>query len=125
MKIGDVSKLLNISITTLRYYDKLGLVKPERNSNIREYDDESIEKLNSIKMLQAIGFSLEEIKLFLDYDEKYDNEEKILNMNSDDFEAISKLLRNKLKEIEEKLIILENAQKMLVKMNKKLNTVKK
>ena len=43
--IGDISKMLNISISTLRYYDKSGLLPLVNRSsgNIRVFDDTDVE----------------------------------------------------------------------------------
>ncbi|MBD8038234.1 MerR family transcriptional regulator [Solibacillus sp. A46] len=63
--IGEVSKLANISIQTLRYYDQIGLFKPshvDRKTNYRYYKDAQLYYLDIIKSLKYIGVSLEEIK---------------------------------------------------------------
>ncbi|RND01213.1 MerR family DNA-binding transcriptional regulator [Lysinibacillus halotolerans] len=52
--IGEVSKLMNISIKALRYYDKIGLFKPayvDPNSNYRYYSDFQLYRLDLIKSL--------------------------------------------------------------------------
>lgn len=67
--IGEVSKLHNISIHTLRYYDKIGLLKPSEvdpNSNYRYYDEYDFYRLGRIMGLRSIGLSLEKIKFLLD-----------------------------------------------------------
>lgn len=63
--IGEVSKLTNISIQTLRYYDQIGLFKPsyvDPKTNYRYYKDSQFYHLDIIKSLKYIGVSLEEIK---------------------------------------------------------------
>ncbi len=70
LKIGDVSKLCNISIKTLRYYEEMGIITPVKvdiYSGYRFYDEENIETIYKIQLLKELGFSLAEIR---DFDEK-------------------------------------------------------
>ena len=64
-KIGEFSKLVNIPVKTLRYYDEINLFKPQEIdlfSGYRYYSDEQINDLEVILSLKEVGFSLEEIK---------------------------------------------------------------
>ena len=47
MTVNEVSKLAGVSIRTLQYYDKIGLLKPAKytGSGYRLYDETDIEKL--------------------------------------------------------------------------------
>ncbi|WKY47802.1 MerR family transcriptional regulator [Eubacteriaceae bacterium ES3] len=67
--IGDVSSMLNISISTLRYYDKEGLLPlvNRTEGNIRIFDDSDIECLKMIECLKTAGMSLKEIKTFFQW----------------------------------------------------------
>lgn len=63
--IGEVAKLTNISIQTLRYYDQIDLFKPsyvDPKTNYRYYRDSQFYHLDIIKSLKYIGVSLDEIK---------------------------------------------------------------
>ena len=63
--IGEVAKLANLSVQTLRYYDQIHLFKPaytDTSSNYRYYQDEQLFYLDIIKSLKYIGISLEDIK---------------------------------------------------------------
>lgn len=76
-KIGDFSKRCDVTIKTLRYYDKLGLLVPDyidKYTGYRYYGTEKISEMQRITELKDIGFSLEEIKSFCSAekdDEKY------------------------------------------------------
>ena len=62
--IGDVAKLMHISIYTLRYYDQIGLFKPaytDPKTNYRYYEDTQLFQLDWIKSLRSIGTPLEKI----------------------------------------------------------------
>ncbi len=67
--IGEMSKLHNIPIKTLRYYDEIDLFKPievAANSNYRYYSLEQFEQLNTINYLKLLGLPLKEIKQHLE-----------------------------------------------------------
>ncbi|UQZ36863.1 MerR family transcriptional regulator [Paenibacillus sp. PK3_47] len=63
--IGEMSKLHNTTIQTLRYYDEIGLLVPfgvDAKTGYRTYSTEQFEQLNTIQYLKDLGFSLNEIK---------------------------------------------------------------
>lgn len=64
MTVNEVSKLTGVSIRTLQYYDKIGLLKPTKytESGYRLYDDIALEKLQQILLFRELEFSLKEIK---------------------------------------------------------------
>lgn len=65
--IGEVSKIYDIATDSLRYYEKKGLVTPQRRDNgYRIYSLEEIWRLNLIKDLRKLGFSVEQIKDYID-----------------------------------------------------------
>ncbi|MBI5035172.1 MAG: MerR family transcriptional regulator [Chloroflexi bacterium] len=70
-KIGDFSKLSQLSVKTLRYYDELGLLKPvevDRFTGYRYYSADQLPRLNRILALKDLGLSLEQIASLLDDD---------------------------------------------------------
>ncbi len=67
--IGQVSKRLDVSCTTLRFWEKeLGniLVPLRTNGGQRRYTEEHIETIRKIKMLRDTGHSLDQIKERMD-----------------------------------------------------------
>lgn len=60
---GEFAKKANVTIRTIRYYDKQGILKPSRVSEAgyRLYTDEDFVRLQKILSLKYLGFSLEEI----------------------------------------------------------------
>lgn len=64
--IGEISKMLDISISAIRYYDKEGLLPlvNRTSGNIRVFDDKDIECLEMIECLKSIGLQLKDIKGF-------------------------------------------------------------
>jgi len=62
MKIGDVAQQLNMPPSTIRYYEKRGLIPtPNRVSGRREFDQSTIATLRFIQLCQTAGFSIGEI----------------------------------------------------------------
>jgi len=70
-QIGEVSKRLGISMDTLRYYEKIGLLPRihRKSSGLRLYNKKDISRIKFIKRSQHMGFSLEEIKKLLQFRE--------------------------------------------------------
>ena len=64
---GKFAKLANVSERTLRYYDKIGLLKPSKmeSNGYRKYAKEDLRKLQKIILLKKLGFPLEEITIML------------------------------------------------------------
>lgn len=120
-RIGEFSKLTDIPIRTLRYYDSIDLFKPSEVdlfTNYRYYKEEQVKDLELINELKEVGFTLEEIRdnwnnfreeLFLKRKEKLLEEIELKN------EAIKKadILRSKLKDgkITDKIVDKETIKK--------------
>lgn len=62
-KTGQFARLANVSERTIRYYDKIGLLKPSfvMKNGYRQYSDLDLLKLQKILSLKHLGFSIEEI----------------------------------------------------------------
>lgn len=66
--IGEVSKLFHISVSSLRHYEEIGLLKPKyisSDSGYRYYGFEQFEILNNLKYLRALGMPLNDISNFI------------------------------------------------------------
>lgn len=64
-KIGDFSKLTNLTVRALHHYEELGILLPEKIddfTNYRYYSAKQLTVVNKIKMLQQMGLSLKAIK---------------------------------------------------------------
>ena len=64
MTVGEIAKKMGVTIRTLQYYDKEGLLTPssESEGGRRLYTDKDLLMLNQIISLKSLGFSLEDIK---------------------------------------------------------------
>jgi DNA-binding transcriptional MerR regulator len=109
--IGRVSSQLSISIDTLRYYEKIGLLPPVRRtaSGQRRYSSPDLSRLRFIRRAQAMGFSLEEIA-------------QLLRMREDPLHAkedVRRLTQQKLQETEARLkeiMTLRNELQLLINL---------
>ena len=66
-KIGEFSKLTDLPVRTLRYYDECGILKPEYIdtwSGYRYYTEDNIKDAEEIKFMKDLDFTLEEILLY-------------------------------------------------------------
>lgn len=110
-QIGDVAKLFNISVGSLRHYEKTGLVKPEYidpHTGYRYYSTRQSECLNTIRYLRVLGMSLSQINSFLENR----NLDKIQEMLYQQREAVIRKqaeLKNIEKKIENRLMQLQDA----------------
>ncbi|QBI20559.1 MerR family transcriptional regulator [Egibacter rhizosphaerae] len=67
LSIGEVARRAGVATSTVRYYDRLGLVPVvDRDGTGRRYDDSALRRLTVIRSFQHAGFSLDEIKELLD-----------------------------------------------------------
>lgn len=101
LSIGEMARLFHMNIRTLRYYDKLGILKPEyinRETNYRYYSTNQFERLNTIKYLRALDVPLKKISDFF-------NERDVKNILSIFMEQRENILekKNKLSQIEKKI----------------------
>ena len=65
LKIGEFSKMMQVTVRTLHYYEQRGLLTPDEVdewTGYRYYSIGQMQKLNDIRDLQRLGFSLDEIK---------------------------------------------------------------
>jgi len=71
LKIGEFSRLSQVTIKTLHHYDELGLIKPahiDPATNYRFYEVEQLPRIHRIMALKEMGLSLEQIGLMLEND---------------------------------------------------------
>ncbi|MGG5315853.1 MerR family transcriptional regulator [Enterococcus sp. AZ072] len=98
LKIGQVSQKMNISADTLRFYEKMDLIIPNRDeSGRRTYSAEDLEKLNLVICLLETDLSIKEAQEFL---ELYDHGENTVKQRVDFY---SELIRKIGLDIEKKI----------------------
>jgi DNA-binding transcriptional MerR regulator len=69
LKIGEFSRLSQVTVKTLHHYDELGLIKPahiDPHTKYRFYTVEQLPRIHRIMALKELGLSLEQIGIMLD-----------------------------------------------------------
>ena len=63
LKIGQLASRSGVSIDTVRFYERRGVLPPprRRESGYRQYSSATVERIRFTKSLQALGFSLDDI----------------------------------------------------------------
>ncbi|MDR3597930.1 MerR family transcriptional regulator [Clostridium sp.] len=115
-QIGEVSKICNIPIKTLRYYDEIKLLIPRKTdpgSNYRYYSNDQLALVLVIKHFKEAGFSLKEIKVLLG---RENLEYNTIKINEKCIEIDNKI--NDLKRLKEKLqFFIKESKKEKKKQN--------
>jgi len=107
LTIGKLAKQANVTIETIRYYQRRGLLtEPEKPvSGYRQYPAEAIARIKFIKRAQQSGFTLKEIA-------------ELLSLDGEHCEDVQKMAEQKREQIDEQLknlTALRNVLDSLVK----------
>lgn len=72
MNVRDAARASGLPAKTVRYYDDIGLVVPDRRDNgYRDYDVRAVQKLAFLKRARQLGFSIEDCRRLLSlYEDK-------------------------------------------------------
>lgn len=106
MSIGKVSKLKNVSIKSLRYYDRIGILKPafvNTETNYRYYTNDQLYLLDAITVCIRLGIPLKDLNNYVEnssinlqkllYDGKILAEQKIMDIHNC-LETLQETLQN-------------------------------
>ena len=116
LKIGEFSKLMQVTVKTLRLYEQKGLLMPDEVdvwTGYRYYRFSQMQRLSTIRLLQGMGFSLAEIKEIID---------------TDSFVPPLEQLEQKISDCEQQLHILQGRLQLLLALRdsrKKIITMEK
>ena len=104
---GKFAKKADVTERTLRYYDKIGLLKPKKNdeNSYRLYTDEDFVLLQKILVFKSLGFSLDEIRFLIhdnnEIEKSFDVQKKLIKQKItyytkvyDSLNYTSRLLKN-------------------------------
>lgn len=101
MKIGDLARAGGVSVETIRFYQRRGLLaEPPRGQGARRYTEGDLERLRSIRAAQTAGFTLEEIAT-------------LLGLDHDDRAAARSLAEARIAAIDEKIATLKTMRAAL------------
>ena len=101
MTVHEVSKIAGVSIRTLQYYDKIGLLHPAgySDSGYRLYDDTDLKRLQQIMLFRELEFPLKDIRKIVE-DPHFDQGKalrqqiELLELKKEHLEDLIKLARN-------------------------------
>ena len=67
MKISEAAKLTGLNVSSIRFYERKGLLMPQREdgSKYRDYTDEDVQRIRQILLYRKMGISVETIELIL------------------------------------------------------------
>ncbi|MGE7919731.1 Hg(II)-responsive transcriptional regulator [Viridibacillus sp. NPDC093762] len=109
-RISELAKKCSVNKETIRYYEKIELLSdPSRtDSGYRVYSDDTVNRINFIKRMRDLGFSLAEINKLLGVVDK--DRERC----SDMYDFVSR----KIDEVQDKIRDLKRIEHMLMKLKK-------
>ena len=107
MNIGVAAKRASLPPKTIRYYEEIDLIRPERGNNgYRRYDERDVNRLRFLQRARGLGFTIDECRQLLSL---YDDE----NRSSADVKAMA---TGKIAEIERKIAALESLKGALAEL---------
>jgi DNA-binding transcriptional MerR regulator len=114
MKIAEVSEQFGLSVNTLRYYERVGLIPPvNRNeSGIRDYDELDLRRVDFIKCMRGAGLPVEVLIEYM----------RLVQQGDETVEARKEIL------VEQRDLVvarLEEMQKTLDRLNYKIEVYEK
>lgn len=104
MNIGHASQQSHLPAKTIRYYEEVALVQPDRAANgYRDYSDKDVHRLRFLQRSRSLGFTIEECRLLLSL---YDDDHRA----SADVKAVA---LDKIGEVDRKISELKSLRKTL------------
>jgi MerR family transcriptional regulator, mercuric resistance operon regulatory protein len=101
MRVGQLAKAVGVSVETVRYYQRIGLLPvPKNMRGIRRYADLDLARLRFIRRAQQLGFSLDDIRT-------------LLRLSRADCQDVQSIAHGKLDSIREKIQDLSRMQGVL------------
>ncbi|WP_277376140.1 MerR family transcriptional regulator [Paenibacillus polymyxa] len=111
-RINEISKLYGIGVDALRYYEKLGLLVPRRDDNgYRLYGLHDMYRLNIIRDLRQLNFTMQQIKAYLDHQsventlELLYQEQKLIKKRAAELESTQRIIQGRIKVLVEAMQI--------------------
>lgn len=126
-KISEFSRLSQVSVKTLRYYDQLGLLKPAQTdpeSGYRYYTAQQLFRLNRILAFKELGFTLEQIVQVLDEHLSPAQMRGMFRLKQAELQALIEREQARLGRIEERLRVIEREEEIMAGHDVVLKPVK-
>jgi Cu(I)-responsive transcriptional regulator len=110
MTIGALAKASGVKIVTIRYYEQAGLlpVPPRTEGNYRSYKPEHLQRLQFIRRLRNLGFTLEQVSDLL----------RLASNRNHACDDVDRMTREHLVTVEEKIRVLQNLASELRRLSR-------
>jgi DNA-binding transcriptional MerR regulator len=107
MKIAEVSEQYGLSVDTLRYYERVGLIPPvQRNAGgIRDYSELDLRRVDFIKCMRSAGLPIE---VLIDYVELVQQGDETIDARKEILKEQRELLATRMQEMQKTLDILDH-----------------
>ncbi|MEO8098513.1 MAG: helix-turn-helix domain-containing protein [Acidobacteriota bacterium] len=95
LSIGDLAKATGVKVVTIRYYEQAGLIPPplRTEGNYRAYTADDVRRLQFVRRLRALGFTLDQIRDLL----------LLSSEKNQACNAVDRMTKRHLKEVQQKL----------------------
>lgn len=114
--ISELSQMMDVTTRTIRYYEEIGLIRPERQGAARWYKENDRVRLMLILRGRRLGFSLQEIEELLDL---YDTDPTEVNQ----LREVIRRGEQKIKQIEDQILELRVVHTELSDLREKMLTI--
>lgn len=107
-RVGELAKKTGKTVRTIHFYEELGLLQPSERSpgGFRMYTDSALERIRWIEQIQNLGFSLTDIRAFLDEFRSHDT-------GPESMRILQGFYRQKLEETRENIARMKTLEKEL------------
>lgn len=123
MRIGEFAQKVDLSQDTIRYYEKVGLISPNRTGHLRQYNEEDLAHMNTIVQLKRNGFRLTEIKRMINLTEEMDQRNKLSPNEKDRLRELQMMFAKKQKDMDERGREIITIQSMLQSAQQKTSSL--
>lgn len=119
-QIGEVAERVGLSLRTVRYYEEVGLVTPSDRTagGFRLYTDDDVERLELVKHLKPLGFSLDTMNELLELHARVVAGQS----QPDDRQRLEEYVQDALQRCEQLRLELEAAEQLAARLESDLRT---
>lgn len=120
MRIGEFASRTGVSKDTIRYYEKINLLKPNIVNSYRHYTDEDILSIQAIIKLKQNGFTLQEIQLLFEWTNHVDKDNKLTDHETEKLQLLRELFQEKYRNLIEKEKQIIQIKQVLLRVDMKV-----
>ena len=114
MTIKKVCIQTGLTVDTIRYYERVGLVKVEKGDYFKNYNQQTVDTLRAIKKLRLAGLSIDEIKWLVSI------ESDATELSRKQLDSVTAVINNAIERAKIRAREITESQQLLEKMKNKL-----